>query len=333
MSRQTRVLWLDDSPRRKRAADDLNGIAGCSVTFRDVHGKNLVDELAKMLSGPRADLVIVDHFLDKTLISEQPFARGSTVAQAIKENWSSCPVVGITAANKRTDIPTSQMQLYDELCSSDEFGKMRPRLKIIADGFRGLTRMRGISVEHFLKHLRSPKDDLERLAAAVPESLRGGLLGSNRGLVSNAYDWISHQLLDEPGFVCDKLWASTFLGIKETSFAKVQCLFKDAKYDGIFSFSDSPRWWCSKLTAMLYERFPDSVALSSQVLGRKLPRITGKDHSTCYACHAPLPDTVAFLDEASDKKRAMCMRHTVSHPIKKAMLFFEEPRMMVEDEQ
>lgn len=331
MSRETRILWIDDLSRRSNTAVVLNRRKDLSVTFRGVAGKKLSEELVQAFKDRKPDLVIVDHFLDKTEATDRAFARGSTVAQAAREEWPSCPIVGITAADKRGNILTSEGKLYDELWSFSDFEKMIPRLKIIADGFRQLARMRGSSVADLLKRLRPPKDDLERLAATVPEDLRHDL--ADGGLVSDAYAWIRHQLLDEPGFVFDRLWAATFLGIKESSFGKVERLLVAARYDGVFAFPEAPRWWANQITTILYERFPDSVAQPPQVLGRQLPRIMPKDYSKCYACGARLPDTVAYLDEAADQKRPMCVRHTAPHPAKRAMLFFEEPRIMVEDSQ
>lgn len=329
MSRETRILWIDDLSRRRNTADVLDGREDLSVTFRGVAGKNLSEELVQAFKGRKPDLVIVDHFLDKTQVADQAFARGSTVAQAARERWPSCPIVGITAADKRRSIPISEGKLYDELWSFSDFERMIPRLKIIADGFRQLARMRESCVGDLLKRLRPPKDDLERLGATVPEDLRDGL--GDGGLVSDAYGWIRHQLLDEPGFVLDRLWAATFLGIRESSFAKVERLLVAAKYDGVFAFPEAPRWWASQISTILYERFPESVAQPPQELGRQLPRIMPKDYSKCYACGARLPDTVAYLDQLGEQKRPMCVRHTAPHPAKTAMLFFEEPRIMVED--
>src|SRR3990167_8212461 len=102
MSTSKRIVWIDDDPRRKRTADDLD------ADFINVHGEDLAQKAVELLKGPQPALVILDHIFDKTTPKNRLFQRGSTIAEAIKEQWPSCTVVGVTNVNnvKAIDLRT-----------------------------------------------------------------------------------------------------------------------------------------------------------------------------------------------------------------------------------
>ena len=132
----------------------------------------------------------------------------------------------------------------------------------------------------------------------------------------------------KPGFLYDRLWTATLLGIKEESFPKVESIFSGAKYSGIFADKGNERWWQSKLREILFLKFPESKEIYPWKLGRQLPGIDETDYSKCHASGEDFPETVAFTDEAAKKRVPMRLRYTVPHPGFEKSLFFEEIRMM-----
>jgi hypothetical protein len=134
--------------------------------------------------------------------------------------------------------------------------------------------------------------------------------------------------MSRAGFLYDKLWSATALGLNETGFDKVVDDFDSAKYKGVFYRDNDPRWWTSHLMSSLYKICkPQSGELSWQV-GRRLPSIKTQDYSRCYVCNNEFPETVAYLDSASSERRPMHLGCTVLHPRYKRELYFEDVRML-----
>lgn len=137
--------------------------------------------------------------------------------------------------------------------------------------------------------------------------------------------------MSRPGFLFDSLWIATLLGIKETSFHKVEKLFKSTLYTGIFSIESNPRWWKASVLAILSVKVKERGL--SQEKGRKLDGIRRSDYSQCFVEPTEIPDTVAFEDETiSSNRHPMSLKNTIPHPLYTDMLFFEQIRMMKPEE-
>src|SRR4051812_35362237 len=122
MSNSRKIAWIDDNPDRVKTADALD------AEFINVKGENLEPRIGNLLNGPQRPLVILDHVLDKTSSTSPLFTRGSTIAEAIKEKWPECPVVGVTNANLVEDIDVRTRQTYDDLFSFVQFRKYFDRM-------------------------------------------------------------------------------------------------------------------------------------------------------------------------------------------------------------
>jgi hypothetical protein len=318
MSTSKKIVWIDDNPGRDSTAADLG------AQFINVKGKDLAPALKTLLDGPSAQLVIIDHVLDKTTDTHPVFRKGSTIAEAIKERWPSCPVIGVTASAKlkRTDLRTQEA--YDALFPFESFAKYIDRIRGIARGFALLARTDS-DIQTLIRLLKPPYDETERLL----DALTGDLKRSARdpSAASRMYRWVEH-LIDRPGFLFDALWSATFLGLNEAGFERVARAFERAKYKGIFTRPDDDRWWSSGLSQQLYKlRSPHPGELSWHV-GRRLPGIKKEHFSSCYYCKEEFPETVAYLDQASHDRHAMHLKCTELHPLHNCELYFEDIRMM-----
>ncbi len=140
------------------------------------------------------------------------------------------------------------------------------------------------------------------------------------------YRWVDH-LLDRPGFLLDNVWSATLLGLNEVGFQRVADEFEKAKYAGVFTRPDEPRWWSSRLTELLYKHCTTQSGEMSWQAGRRLPGVNGH-FSRCYRCHEDFPETVAYLDAESNERKAMHLKCTVLDPRYKRELYFEDIRMM-----
>jgi hypothetical protein len=123
MKTRREIIWIDDEPNRKRTADLLAESSAIPVRFEGMKNKDLTVEVTKLLRGPRPSLVVLDHILDQTSTSSAVLRRGSTIAEAIKERWPTCPVIGVTNVDRLNDIDVRTRQTYDDLFPVVNFGQ------------------------------------------------------------------------------------------------------------------------------------------------------------------------------------------------------------------
>lgn len=319
MSISRKIFWIDDDGRRKRTADDIG------ADFVNVNEEDLGETVDELLKRPQPSLIVLDHILDKTAGTNPFFKKGSTIAEALKEKWSSCPVVGVTNADIDT-IDLRTQRAYDELFAFPHFREYIATIGAMRRGFATIARFNARGPKDLLSLLKPPNDEVDRLLSALPEDLKNSF--RDPSVASNLYTWVE-KLVDRPGFLYKLLWAATLIGLNEKGFEKVTSYFDKALYRGVFSVSDNPRWWSSRLTEILYKRLPPKSGEMSWHLGRKLPGIKDEHCSRCYKCKEEYPETVAYLDPEIDEQRAMHLRCTVLHPRFKRELYFEDIRMMM----
>lgn len=320
MKKKMRFVWIDDSPQRKTSAENFEKAKNISIEFKEVRNNSLEDSLN--ISEP--DLIIMDHNLEN--MASRIFQTGSTAASFIREKWPECPVVCVTGVSKN-DVDDQKRKYYEDLFEINKISKYYDSIISIAEGFRKLKAKRPKNSSELLKLMNAPKTDLERLSSVLPHQLKIDLVPKNKSQIFNISQWTRKTLLERPGFLYDKLWVATLLGLKEEGFDKVEKMFESAIYSGIFAEPSQKRWWKSKVLAILSEHV-EGVGLP-WVKGRKLPKITKKDYSKCYQSNSDFPETVAYVDDTIGSSRAaMRLQNTIPHPVYEDLVFFEEIRMM-----
>lgn len=327
MKGKIKIIWLDDNPIRVRSKKNMEEAMGVEVKFVNIKGANLKDELTKLLKSRKPDLIIIDHVLDKIGSSDDSLIKsGSTVAEILREKWLNCPIIGVTAATPVDDVDLQKKSLYEALYSFEELSKYYASILSIAKSFQLLIRRKPQNSSDLLKLLQPPKDDKVRLETVIPSDLRSDY--GNQSLPISISRWVRYTLMGRPGFLYNSLWSATLLGIKERSFEKVQRLFKEAKYNGIFADESNVRWWQTGIRQILHKEIPTEEFKNTRVLGRKLLKITRKDHSVCHACKEEDPEIVGYTDERAETPVQLHLRCSVPHPNFEKSLYFEEIRMM-----
>jgi hypothetical protein len=316
MSTSRKVFWIDDDSKRKRTADDIG------ADFINVHQKEIAKTVDKLLKRAQPSLIILDHILDTTAGTNPFFQRGSTIAEALKEKWPTCPVVGVTNA----DIDLRTQRAYDELFPFSHFMDYLEQIEAMKRGFATIARFKARGPKDLLTLLKPPNDESDRLVGALPEDLKNSFRDAS--VASSLYAWV-RKLIDRRGFLYNTLWTATFMGLNAKGFEKVVTYFDKAIYRGVFSLDNDPRWWSSRLSEVLYKRSQPESGEMSWHLGRKLPGIKEEHYSRCHKCKEYYPETVAYLDAASDHQRPMHLGCTVLHPRYKRELYFEDIRMMI----
>jgi hypothetical protein len=174
--------------------------------------------------------------------------------------------------------------------------------------------------------MKPPKEDRDRLKKIMPHELKSKL--NDPGFAYLLFKWIKFKFMERPGFLLDRLWTATILGIKEKSFSKVESLFEKAKYSGIFSGASNEVWWQSKTKKMLFETLSDQPEMLPWRLGHKLTGLTSEDIPLCHACRGKFPEIVAFTDETGKTSRPMHIKCTELHKDYESSLYFEDIRVM-----
>ncbi|MEQ9403867.1 MAG: response regulator [Cyclobacteriaceae bacterium] len=326
MSKRMKFLWIDDEPLRKRAADNLEEALNVDVSFIGLEGKDIDNVLHDLLTkDSEPNLIVMDHVLNKA--SSETFKKGSTAATVIHEKWPECPIVAITAVDLRNDIDSRQRSAYENMFRDNKISEHYQTIESIALGFNMLKKKRPVNQDEILDRLVCPKLDRERLKKILPIEIKEEVNIKDASFIIEIYKWLNTTLFSRPGFLYDKLWAATYLGLSEKGFDSVKKLFEPAKYMGVFSDPSNERWWKSQLTEIVAEKtgkvdFP-------WITGRYLVEPKKLNYSKSHPTKKEYPQTVAALDESIDTKWVpMRLEETEAHPQFEDMLFFEQLRVM-----
>ncbi|HOY17404.1 MAG TPA: response regulator [Haliscomenobacter sp.] len=320
--KKLKFIWIDDTPQRRKSADNMSKELNIDVDFCDLKNKNVNSELQSISSKPEPDLVLMDHSLDQA--DGETTRSGSSAAAILRENWHACPIVSITGTDI-IDMDTRHRSAYEAIFQYSDISRSYPKIMAIAKGFSSLKQKPPTTIKEVLDHLNVPEDERVRIIKILPGELKDNF--NNKSLLLEIYRWCESILFKRPGFLYDRLWASTLLGLNLDGFKQVEAKFNSAKYQGVFTDHSDERWWKSELLSILGEEV-DQVGLP-WVMGRALVDNKKDYFSKCYVNQEEFPETVAAVDATNDAEwHPMKLKYTDPHPIFEDMLFFEELRMM-----
>ena len=323
MSGKLKFYWIDDDPKlRTPESKNMEERLGVTIDYKDVKNNDLNACLQNILQSRQPDLILIDHKFDesKSLI----FKTGSTVAALIRDTWPSCPIICITGVDI-DEVDFQKRSLYEAIFQFHDISSHGETILSIAKSFKKINQIKPKNVDSLLALLKAPESDLQTIETILPNELKDNF--KDKGLSKYLSDWVRNVLMERPGFLYDKLWVSTLLGIKVDSFFKIEALIKPAKFKGIFADESNPRWWKSIVLDILTEKVKKK-GLSFEK-GRELRGIVETDYSKCHVDNSDYPETVAYEDETqSSNKYAMKLQNTISHPLYSDLLFFDEIRLM-----
>jgi hypothetical protein len=322
------ILWIDDNSDRKAMSSHLERLTGIHVDFVCVDGVKLNEWLADTLQAEEPSCVLIDHVLNKAAKSELHIEKGSTVAAMMRERWIACPIIGVTAALNLKDIDIERLA-YDDLVNYDEFGAFALYLGSVIEGFKKLGNVLECSVFSLL--LDSPECEREVIYSCMPEDLKSEPLKKN--FASRAYHWVRTVFYLRPGFLYDRDWLATLIGVRKEAVEKYLPRLEAAQYSGIFGDPSNVRWWKAKL----YELIQASgvVGVSERLLqdvANEWLNVLTDERSVCYCCGGELPETMAYTDESDGAGyEQMHLECTTAHSKFRFRPGFEEVRVMMEE--
>jgi hypothetical protein len=267
------------------------------------------EEIEQLTTDP-PDLFLVDYQLSLRQPSGAKAAyQGSTLADAIRDKASDCPIVLVTRQSILDELTpqrkrqlTERMQMFDELILKssldDELEKAHYLLLSMAEGFRVL-RETEKTWEALVGVLGATAEEMEVLGEAAPPLATPPPEDTEWITTEMAY-WIRKVVLEFPGILYDPIHAATRLGISKESFQsqEVQELLEPARYTGIFDPFEG-RWWKGRLL-----RIAQDLALEADVHGPTrqafadaFERVSGSQltRATCVWDHTPIADRVCYV--------------------------------------
>ena len=322
MKRKYKFVWIDDTPQRERSAKNMSAALTVDIDFRGLKGKDVNNELQKLMDGEEPDLILMDHSLDQAEF--KAIRSGSSAAAIIRETWPSCPIVSITGTDI-SDMDSRHRSAYESVFQFSNISKRYSKILSIAEGFYILKNSPPRSTNDLLAYLKTPSDDYEKMSKILPQELKDNF--EDRSLSTEFFRWCDAILFKRPGFLYDRQWTATFLGLSDTGFKKVENLFDSAKYNGVFSDISSERWWKTDLLYILGNK-SSRIGLPWE-LGKELVGDKKNLLSKCHVSQEIHPETVGATDTTNDAEwHPMKLKYTEPHPNFEDMLFFEELRIM-----
>lgn len=311
-------IWIDDLPEREEAAKNLGKFLDINVIFIGVKGENLSEILTKMIGGSEPNLIIIDHNLEDS--DSGIFKKGSSVAASIRESWPECPIVCVSAVDV-VEVDSQQKALYEEIFSIENISTHYVEIFSIAKSYKDISEKRPFDIGGILSLIQVPEIDIKKVSAIFPNQNY-----QDPSLIVGISKWVRKVLIKRAGFLYDKLWLCTLIGIKVESFHKVEKLFEPAKYNGIFLNNEDLRWWKSSALEILYEN--SDISGLPWEKGRGLAGIEPRDYSVSYATEKYFPETVAYIDSGSNTQVPICIRESDIHPDYQSLLYFDDIRLM-----
>jgi CheY-like chemotaxis protein len=325
-------IWIDDNPDRETASKNLAKFLNVNCRFINVKGEDVGINLKFLLASEQPDLILIDHNLIDSVPAEASkeilIRRGSSAATIIRQQWKDCPIICISGMDANM-LDTQEKAVYEEIYFDHKISSHYEEIISIARSFKLIKDHKPSDIADFLKLLACPESETEKLKSIIPTALKENF--TDGGLVIEISNWVRKTLIARPGFLYDKLWTATLLGLTLDGFEKVEELFKEGKYTGVFAYDSSPRWWRSEIIKIVGQivQVPGLPSLR----GRSLPNINEDNYSECWVSKEPYPDTIAYLEDIRESKMVpMKLKETIVHPGFEKLLYFEELRLMAAPE-
>ena len=158
MKKKLNFVWIDDAPDRIKFAKNLEAALDVKVTFIDVKGISIDDQLKSLISDSEPDLIIMDHSLNDAISST--YKTGSTAASYIHEEWSDCPIISITGQDI-LNVDIRHRSAYENMFSILKISDYYDEIYSIALGFNQMKRKNIHNVTGLIDLLNPPNQETQ----------------------------------------------------------------------------------------------------------------------------------------------------------------------------
>lgn len=212
MNKILKFVWIDDDADREVAAVNLGKYLGVNCRFVNVKPENV--DYMLVIDKVNPDLILIDHNL--TEIGTGTIKKGSTIAALIREKHPKYAIVCITGQDSSI-IDSRQKSSYETILGYDDIKDHYLTMKSIAESYSKMKKNPPKEAKELFDLMKVPKEELIRLETILPHELKENF--NDFGNFSNISHWIRDVLMERPGFLYDRLWAATLLGLNESVLA------------------------------------------------------------------------------------------------------------------
>jgi len=312
------LYWIDDThdkskPPNEAAKRRLENGLNVHLQVETIKDREQFGKLLLTLVGKRTCGVLMDYEL--TAVGEEgQMTFGTTWAAEIRAAHPSIPVIGISH-KRECEIPKFRLESFLAFFQRDLLMGLHPPLKDIdamLSGYsavcRTLKKQDGKSGVDLMVGLVKPPANVAGLfKAAIPSNLRGRWDEETPHVVGR---WLWHDFQGLPGFLFDQLGVATHLGLNLKGFERMRAKLDAARYQGVFSSDERPRWWVCAIREAVQKiiSVPANVRVSS--LRQELLASVGVNQDERKTLLArpygrkgsdEIPDCVAYRDDEREE--------------------------------
>jgi CheY-like chemotaxis protein len=340
MTQQLQILWVDDEKEDREPDKENIERKNDKLEIKLIHPNDLLESLKK----EKPDLFLIDFYLNRRALvkisikgksSEKYPYKGLTADSIIREKCPDIPIYCTSSYYKTLQ----KDPIFYLICSSFDrfldFNNIQNQgheiLYFDALDFKRIRESGKQGISSILSLLAAPEEEHEKLKLTLPSSLRQGLYQNKEGNSLVLAKWINNVLFQNPGILYDDLFSATFLGIKLDDFKGIafsEDKIKTAQYKGIFSKTNTPFWWKSKLLQNVFSfekiaKYPDK---SPCVVAPDMLKIPKKSRTKCIVCGKEYPECVGINLTNSSDCSPVHIRCSEPYIKRKTELYFEEYR-------
>jgi hypothetical protein len=149
------------------------------------------------------------------------------------------------------------------------------------------------------------------------------------------FRWFRRTFYREAGFLLDRHWTALTVGVSVEHLEHYTSNFTVGEYKGLFVDNADPRWWKSSLYSTLLPASSRRFTVSLCEAAAEKLSIPETHASKCHRCGDKWPEVMGFVDEAAIQDTDAVPLHrrcSRTHSLSAAEPFYEERRVMLEDE-
>jgi len=340
--REVLIWWIDDDREHVEEAINLEkSNENLKVTFMEP--KDVTAGLKSLSVEDVPDLFLVDYFLNRRG-KEKYQNQGLTMEGTIRENYPEHPVYGFTVAMEGeekelrkifSEIKQAAEERFDKILNFKDVQRKGNDIYKDALDHRRIRESERGSLKELFQLIKAPEDVKERLKMILPDELHEGLAtkGDMEKPEGNAIAfarWVRESLMTKPGFLYNRLYTATHLGMTEEAFEGISGKFGDTKYNGVFHETEPLLWWVCRIDEILFsqDKAKDIENTKPLEVAPEVFEIPEGQRTKCAVCGEKYPETVGLNLDDEEEQSVHYKCSTVNRD-KRGELYFDEPRCFV----
>lgn len=278
-------------------------------------------------------LVVVDHFLAKSIKDASTFDKGASLCSALRIQFTDVPIIGVSKAQAEY-ISANQVNEYtyfEDFSSlpvdlEDDKSSRLLAIKSIMSGFWKMRsykprKKRSLALVSLAKVPKLSQNDFLRV---IPLHLQLQELSTK---ANEVFDWYMKTLFEYQGVLIDRCSAAARIGVTEEYF--INCILPripdNCVYRGVFENVKGIRFWRNELFSALQQMVGTDIPMEMSHYGEMFTK-DKKNWAKCMSCGKYYTELDAYAERnINDKnnKRVPAHRLCVETAQGPCPIFFE----------